>query len=181
MIITMKDSLVSFDEWKYIYTKARNKLIKCDHYGYGIKVDKNVLDTNIDLPLKSHFFFLVSNRKKREFPIHVDGVPNKKNAASINWAISGCDERSPTDFFQCCTNEKWKDYDSSYFLDNTNECVKTHSITMFDNNAYLFRSDLLHRGYCQIDDNLTRIIVKWELEYDSWEIACREFFNRNYI
>lgn len=181
MMIQIKNNFVSFDTWKDIYEKARKKEISCEHFGYGIKVDSSVLNIDIDLPLKPYFFFLVSNRRRREFPIHVDGIPEKQNAASINWAISGCDEKSPTDFFHCCTTAKWKDLDNSFFLENTHEAVKTHSVIMYDNNAYLFRSDLLHKGYYNTDDNQLRIIVKWELEYDNWQIACTEFFNRNYI
>lgn len=180
MIIPLNQSLIDFNEWKELYSKARNKEIESEHYGYGIKIDAKHLKKEINLPLKPYFFFLVSNKRKREFPIHVDGIPGQQ-AASLNWAISGCNDKSPTNFYECCTDIVWKDLDNSFFLENTQDAVKTHSVTMYDNNVYLFRSDLLHSGYCNLDTTETRIIVKWELEYDSWSTACREFRNRNYI
>lgn len=181
MMIELSDSIIPFQKWHDIYRQVRLKEIPADRFGYGMQVDASWLGITPDLPLKPHFFFLTSNRRNKEFPIHVDGVPGSKNAASINWALAGCDHTSPTDFYICCEDIVWKDLDNSYFLENTAAAVKTHSTIMYNNHAYLFRSDLLHRGYCQIDDSSTRIIVKWELEYDTWETACKEFYNRNYI
>jgi hypothetical protein len=180
MMVELRDSLITFDEWNTLYTSAREKSIDTEHYGYGIKVNATHVSTIPDLPLKPYFFFLISNRKNREFPIHIDGSPGKQ-AASINWALSGCDSNSPTEFYQCCDDVKWKDLDNSFFLDNTNDVVKTHSVTMYDNHAYLFRSEILHRGYCNINTNVSRVIVKWELDYETWPDACRELRNRNYI
>lgn len=180
MMVELKDPIISFDEWNQLYVSAREGSIDSDHYGYGIKVSNKHVSKIPNLPLKPYFFFLVSNRKRREFPIHIDGSPGKQGA-SINWALSGCDSNSPTDFYQCCSDIKWKDLDNSFFLENVNDVVKTHSVTMYNNHAYLFRSDILHRGYCNINTNETRIIVKWELDYDTWPEACREFRNRNYI
>lgn len=178
MLIELKNNIIPVDEWKELYSKVRNKQIPSNNFGYGIKVDAKYLSSiPNDIPLFPYFFFLVSNKKKREFPIHIDGIPGKQ-AASLNWGIEGCDEQSPTQFYECTKDIIWKNLDNSFFLENINDAVLTHSNIIEDNKAYLFRSDLLHRGYCNVD---RRLIVKWELEYDDWNTACREFRNRNYI
>ena len=175
---------IPFDEWNKIYEYVRTSK-DYPAFGYGIKVfvkDFPQLETLAnDLPLKDHFFFLISNRKKREFPIHVDGVPGKNNAASLNWPIRNCDNRSPTTWYSC-DDIQFKDIDNSFFIKNPDSCIEIHSEAMQTSleKPYLFRSDLLHRGLSGINEGL-RIIVKWELEYDSWSNACADLHNRNYI
>lgn len=177
-MIELNNPIISFNEWNTIYKKVRSKEIPCQNFGYGIKVSTDVLSIKPDLPLKPYFFFLVSNRKRREFPIHIDGIPGEQGA-SLNWALMGCDEKSPTEFYECTKDIIWKDLDKSFFLENTEDAVLTHKNIMYDNHVYLFRSNLLHRGYSNSDEN--RVVVKWELEYNDWSTACREFRNRNYI
>ena len=89
--------------------------------------------------------------------------------------------KEATPFYECCSDIKWKPLDNSFFLENIEDAVETHRGTMHDNHAYLFRSNLLHKGHCRLEDNTMRVVVKWELEYDSWKTACTEFRNRDYI
>lgn len=177
MLIQLNDNLIHPDEWMDLYNKVRLKRIPHDNFGYGIKVSAEHLSKKIDLPLFPYFFFLVSNRRKREFPIHVDGIPGKQ-AASLNWGLVGCDESSPTEYYQCTKKPKWDNKDGSYFLKNVEDVVLTHTNVILNNRAYLFRSDLLHRGYSYSNK---RLMVKWELEYDDWNTACSEFRDRNLI
>ena len=177
MIIELKDTLIKIQEWKDIYQKVRKKEIDYDSFGYGIKVSTKYLSHIPDLPLYPYFFFLVSNKKRKEFPIHIDGIPGQQ-AASLNWGLEGCNELSPTEYYQCTKDIKWIDNDNSYFLKNVEDAILTHSNVIYNEKAYLFRSDLLHRGYTNCDK---RLMVKWELKYNDWNIACREFRNKNYI
>lgn len=177
MLIELKNNLIDIDEWKELYRKVRNKEIPHENFGYGIKVSAEYLSTIPDVPLYPYFFFLVSNRRNREFPIHIDGIPGEQ-AASLNWGLYGCDERSPTEYYECTKDIVWQDKDNSFFLENTEDAVVTHSNIIHNNKAYLFRSDLLHRGYSNVDK---RLMVKWELKYNDWNTACKEFRNRNYI
>lgn len=178
MLIELKNNLIEIEEWKDLYNKVRRKEIPHENFGYGIKVSSEYLSNIPDLPLHDHFFFLISNRKRREFPIHVDGIPGKQ-AASLNWALYGCDENSPTEFYECTKDIIWKNIDNSFFLENTKDAVMTHKCVMHNNKGYLFRSDILHRGYCNTSE--PRVIVKWELKYNEWSRACKELRNRNYI
>jgi len=177
MIIELKDKIIATDEWLEIYKRVRQKRIPHENFGYGIKVPTECLSRIPDLPLYPYFFFLVSNRRKREFPIHIDGIPGEQ-AASLNWGIYGCDESSPTEYYQCTKDIKWKNKDNSYFLENVEDAVVTHTNIIYNNRAYLFRSDLLHRGYNNAN---SRLMVKWELKYNDWDTACREFRDRDYI
>jgi len=184
-LIKCQQPIVSFDYWNEIYQQARNnKNFKA--FGYGIRVDTKeyaeLEKIRNDLPFKDHFFFLISNKKKREFPIHVDGIPGNKNAASVNWPLQNCNETSPTTWYHCDTMV-YNNIDKSYFLKNVEDAVEIHSDTMYSKFQlpYLFRSDILHRGYCNMQTSGFRIILKWELEFDDWKTACTEFHNRNYI
>lgn len=177
MLIELKYNLIDIDEWKDLYRRVRSKEIPCEKFGYGIKVSTKYLSSIPDVRLFPYFFFLISNRRNREFPIHVDGIPGKQ-AASLNWGLEGCNEQSPTEFYEPTKDIIWKDLDGSFFMDNTEDTVLTHTNIIYDNKGYLFRSDMLHRGYTNVDK---RVVVKWELEYNEWNTACREFSNRNYI
>ena len=177
MIIELKNDIIEIDEWKDLYARVRRKEIPHENFGYGIKVSSEYLSTIPEIPVFPYFFFLVSNKKRREFPIHIDGIPNEQ-AASLNWGLEGCNENSPTEFYEPTADIVWKDLDKSFFMDNVNDAVLTHTNVIHDGKGYLFRSDLLHRGYTNVDK---RVIVKWEMKYESWNKACREFRNRNYI
>ena len=96
----------------------------------------------------------------------------------MNWGLIGCDESSPTEYYQCTKKPKWDNKDGSYFLKNVEDVVLTHTNVILNNRAYLFRSDLLHRGFSYSNK---RLMVKWELEYDDWNTACSEFRDRNLI
>lgn len=184
-MILCKQPIVTFDRWFEIYNEIRRDKSK-KHFGYGIRVEtKNYPDLEVirkDLPFRDHFFYLISNKHNREFPIHVDGVPGDKNSASVNWPLQKCDERSPTRWYKC-DNIKYKDLDNSFFLDNTEDAAEIHSDIMYSSYQlpYLFRGEILHKGYCNIDESGFRIILKWELDFNDWDQACREFHNRNYI
>lgn len=186
-MVLCKQDIVTFERWFEIYDQINKREIPTQRYGYGIRVDSKLFpDLELlrkHLPFKDHFFFLISHRKNREFPIHVDGIPGQRNAASINWPIINCDERSPTEWFETDKQVEWLDLDNSYFMKNVHDAVLTHSEPMLTrlSKPYLFRSDLLHRGFCQLENSERRVIVKWELEYDSWDSACQEFQNKNYI
>lgn len=184
-LILCKTPIVSFEYWFAIYEQIR-KSKKALTFGYGIQVSTNHYPEleiiRKQLPFKDKFFFLISNRKHREFPIHVDGIPGNYNSASINWPIQNCDERSPTTWYTC-NNIKFKNIDNSYFLDNIGDATEIYTQPMMSVHRlpYLFRSDILHKGYCNMNENGVRIIVKWELEINDWSTACTEFQNRNYI
>ena len=177
MLIELKNNLIEIDEWKDLYSRVRRKEIPHENFGYGIKVSTEYLSTIPDASLFPYFFFLTSNKRNREFPIHIDGVPGKQ-AASLNWGLEGCDEQSPTEFYEPTNDIIWKDLDNSFFMDNIHDTVLTHTNVIYDNKGYLFRSDLLHRGYTNVNK---RVMVKWELKYSDWNTACKEFRNRNYI
>jgi hypothetical protein len=177
MLIELKETLIDIDEWKHIYNKVRRKEISYELFGYGIKVPIKYLSKKLDLPLYPYFFFLISNKKNREFPIHIDGILGKQSA-SLNWGLEGCDENSPTEFYISKKEIIWKNLDNSFFMQNVEDAILTHKNTIHNGKGYLFRSDLLHRGFSNVNK---RIIVKWELEYNEWNTACRELRNRNYI
>ena len=177
MLIELKEPLIKIQEWRDLYSRVRNKEIPHENFGYGIRVSTEYLSKIPDLPLYSYFFFLVSNKRNREFPIHIDGVPGNQ-AASLNWGLEGCDENSPTEFYEPTKDIIWKDLDNSFFMHNTEDAVLTHTNIIYNDQGYLFRSDLLHRGYTNTNK---RVMVKWELEYNEWNTACRELRNRNYI
>lgn len=184
-MILCKEPIVTFERWFEIYEQTRNDPSK-KNFGYGIRLEtKNFPDLEAirkALPFRDHFFFLISNKRNREFPIHVDGIPGNKNAASVNWPLEKCDHRSPTTWYKCDT-VKFKNLDNSFFLENTDDAEEIYSDAMLSEHKlpYLFRSDVLHRGYCNIDESGFRIILKWELDFDNWTNACREFQDRNYI
>lgn len=184
-MILCKDPIVTFDQWELIYSDVRKRkdLAK---FGYGIRVNVDdypeLLSAAQTLPFRDHFFFLISHKRNREFPIHVDGVPGEHNAASVNWPLLNCDSHSPTIWYECESRE-YQDLDNSFFLDNVEDAIEIHRDTMYSHYRlpYLFRGELLHKGYCNLNTNEMRIIVKWELDYDTWEDACSGFRDRNYI
>lgn len=184
-LILCKQPIIPFDRWFDIYNQIRKNKNKTN-FGYGIKVESkeysDLENLRKDIPLKNYFFFLISNKHNREFPIHVDGIPGKNNAASINWPLLKCDERSPTRWYNC-NNTCYTNLDNSFFLSNINDAIEIYSDVMYSSYQlpYLFRSDVLHKGYCNIDESGFRIIVKWELNFNDWNQACREFLNRDYI
>lgn len=184
-LILCKQPIIQIDDWLAIYADIR-KSKSATTFGYGIKVDTNAYPAleaiRADLPFKDHFFFLISNMRRREFPIHVDGVPGACNAASVNWPLQNCFEDSPTTWYSC-DNIIYKDLDNSFFLENTQDAKEIHSEAMLSNHKlpYLFRSDVLHKGYCNLQTSGFRIIVKWELNFNDWQTTCSEFYNRNYI
>lgn len=184
-MILCKKPFVTFEYWQDIFQDIRNRKDN-KTFGYGTRVETKHYELleNIrkDLPFRDHFFFLISNKKNREFPIHVDGVPNQKNAASVNWPLQNCDDHSPTTWYSC-ENPEYLDLDNSFFLKNVEDAIPIHQDTMYSDKKlpYLFRSDLLHKGYCNMQESGLRIILKWELDYDDWQTACTEFRNRDYI
>lgn len=186
-MIQCREALVPFDLWRMIYGRVKRGEIEAQNFGYGIKVDSQVVSEldyiRDELPFKRYFFFLISNRRNREFPIHVDGVPGENNAASINWPIENCTEASVTEWFRPIGEVLWDDKDRSFFMKNADEVVKVHEAAMLTSQSmpYLFRSDFLHRGYCRLDSSQHRIIVKWELDYEDWDTARRAFRDRDYI
>jgi hypothetical protein len=186
-MIRCKEAFIPFDLWRTLYGKVKRGEIESQNFGYGIKVDSTMVPEldyiRDELPFKQYFFFLISNRRNREFPIHVDGVPGENNASSVNWPIENCTEESVTEWFRPTGEVLWDDKDRSFFMKNADEVVKVHEAPMVTSTGmpYLFRSDLLHRGYCQLENSKLRIIVKWELDYADWDTACREFRDRNYI
>lgn len=184
-LILCKENIISFESWKEIYNNVR-KNKNSETFGYGIKVAiKNynfLLEISKNIPLADHFFFLITSRRNREFPIHVDGVPGKNNAASINFPLFNCYSNSPTIWYKS-KNVEFNNLDNSFFLKNTENVLEIYRSAMLSEykKPYLFRGDILHKGYCNLNTSQLRIIVKWELNYATWKAACTDFQNRNFI
>ncbi len=186
-MVRCKTPIVLFERWMEIYSEVRKNKQLGTNFGYGIKVNVcnyvDLQEVRKILPFRDHFFFLISNARNREFPIHVDGIPGKLNAASVNWPLVNCNEYSPTVWYRC-DDPIFKNIANSYFLENASAAKQIHTETMVSSHKlpYLFRGEILHRGYCNIPQkNEHRIILKWELDFDNWDEACSEFHNRNYI
>lgn len=184
-MILCEDPIVTFDTWEKIYADVRKRK-DLKTFGYGIRVEvadyPELKDVMTQVSFRDHFFFLISHKRNREFPIHVDGVPGEHNAASVNWPLRGCDDHSPTIWYEC-EERRYNDLDNSFFLENIDQAEEIYRATMYSKfeRPYLFRGELLHKGYCNLDTNEIRIIVKWELEYDTWQDACTDFQHRNYF
>jgi hypothetical protein len=122
---------------------------------------------------KDHFFILHQGLDAREVPIHIDGAPGERNAASVNWPIASCDERSPTQWYSV-GEHGLSIKQGSYFLADGKDVRLVHSEAMRSSRCapYLFRGGIWHRGFNQTSDE--RIILKWELNNASWEEAVAD-------
>lgn len=184
-LILCKEDIIPFEIWQDIYNNVR-KNKNNQTFGYGIKVDvKNydfLLKLSKKIPLADYFLFLITNRRNREFPIHVDGIPGKNNAASINFPLFNCYSDSPTIWYES-KNVEFNNINNSFFLKNTKNVSEIYRSAMLTehNKPYLFRGDILHKGYCNLNTSQLRVITKWPLTYATWEEACKDFQNRNFI
>ncbi len=124
--------------------------------------------------LKTRIFVIHMPAEFHALPIHIDGHADKNNAASIIWPLYGCDERSPTKWFETKTHE-FEFVKNNYFLKNAEGLKVCHSQSMHssEKSPYLFRSNILHCGYNF--SGKEKIIVKWEMNSPNWTEA-NEFF-----
>ncbi len=130
--------------------------------------------------LKTRIFVIRMPADFQALPIHIDGHADKNNAASIIWPLEGCDERSPTKWFETKRHE-FELIKNSYFLKNAEDLKVCHSQPMLSARKapYLFRSDILHCGYNF--SGTTKVIVKWELNVSDWEDAKHLFASLDLI
>lgn len=188
-IINFKKPLIEFSQWEEIQKEARrredtykfglNYRCQVSHYAFAMELRK-------ELPsLREHFFILNTNRLAREFPPHVQGKPGSGGAASINWPILNCDEKSPSTWYTCKTEVRFKNdlYKDSYLVDNVEDLEAIHTEAMLTSTGMpcLFRSDVIHKGFNNLEKGETRTIIKWEMEEGSWEESCNILYNGGYI
>jgi len=173
------DRLIWSQTWESIFKRVRYYKMG-RNFGYGIELDVDdfgatkIFRELTGLPLHDKFYFLITNRRSPEFPIHVDGTHGNRNVASINWPLMGCDEQSVTQYYHF-DQMRFDNVDGSYFISNPEDGELAGSVVLKDNQPVLFRSDIPHRGYCGRHDNQMRVIVKWGLYYGSWTEACKAF------
>lgn len=188
-IANFKKPLLTFDTWNAIVKDARhrddtykfglNYRCKVDHYDFAVELRK-LLPSLGDV-----FFILNTNRLAREFPPHVQGTPGSGGAASINWPILNCDERSPSTWYKCKTEVRFKNdlYKDSYLVDNVEDLEEVHTEAMLTSTGMpcLFRSDVIHKGFNNMPKGETRTIIKWEMRETTWEESCITLHNLGYI
>lgn len=188
-LIDFKKPLIEFDQWIEIQKEARrredtykfglNYRCQVKYYDFAVKL-KEQLPT-----LRDHFFILNTNKLAREFPPHIQGTPGSGGAASINWPIINCDERSPSTWYTCKTEPRFKNdlYKDSYLIENIEDLEPIHTQSMLTSTKMpcLFRSDVIHKGFNNIENGATRTIIKWEMAETSWEESCQLLYKQGYI
>lgn len=177
------ESILPWERAQELYAIARaNK--SYDRFGYGIRVPidgfPDLCEIAGRLQMRPFFFVLYMTPRAPEVPIHVDGSPGNRNASNINWPLINCDQRSPTEWYSVDKPE-FKIIGGSHFLANTKEAKLIHREAMLTEfkAPYLFRSDILHRGFSNAD--ATRVILKWELIRDDWSKTVGEFRDLGFL
>jgi len=188
-IINFKKPLLSFQQWDDIQKEARrrddtykfglNYRCQVSHYDFAVELRKQIPS------LREHFFVLNTNRLAREFPPHIQGTPGSGGAASINWPILNCEAHSPSTWYTCKTEVRFKNdlYKDSYLVENVEDLEPIHTEAMLTSTGMpcLFRSDIIHKGFNNMPKGETRTIIKWEMSEASWEESCVILHNMGYI
>jgi hypothetical protein len=174
---------LDFAFWNSLYERARVEREKVMSMPYGIRVPIDFSERLSSVFHKHHgvfrdyFYFLLTNRKRPLFPIHIGGDPDKPNVASLNWGIRNCSEISRSTWYRVTGEEKRILYGKSIFLSPETPVEPVYEYA-FDSNkeqSVLFRSDIWHKGENNTGKADPRLIVKWETTHRTWKESVDYF------
>lgn len=186
-LLPFESPLISFERWLEVFSDVKTLRLG-RRFGYGIEVStsdlplaefQDILNLKKTLDLCEKFYFLITH-KNRSFPVHIDGVPGNKNAASINWPIINCDSKTTTVWYDVI-NPEYDIVDGSYFCKESSDksiLYKT-SIETSSGTAFLFRSDINHQ-VCSLQEK-KRIMVKWMTKNNSWQEANEKYRRQSFL
>ncbi len=169
--------------WNDLYEECRARRDGVKSLAYGIRVpvtyNPRLYAIWKEHPgvLETFFYFLLTNRKRNIFPIHVGGAPTNPNIASLNWPIRNCGGESKTTWYKVLSEEKRFVHGNSVFLDPSVAVEPIYEYTFETSKplTVLFRSDIWHKGENKTGKSDPRLIVKWETNFKSWEEAVEYF------